>query len=39
MIKTLREGEKANIPEVKSIEYYKDFLSKKRSLLGELFKK
>ncbi|HEX9972529.1 MAG TPA: tetratricopeptide repeat protein [bacterium] len=39
MIKTLREGEKAPIPEVKPIEYYKDFSIKKRSLLSELFNK
>jgi tetratricopeptide (TPR) repeat protein len=39
MIKTLREGEKANIPEIKPIEYYRDYSIKNKSLLGELFKK
>ena len=39
MIKTLREGEKAPIPEVKPIEYYRDYSIKKKSLLRDLFGK
>ena len=39
MVKSLREGESAYIPEIKPIEYYKDFSMKKKSLIGDLFKK
>jgi len=39
MVKSLREGEHAYIPEVKPIEYYKDYSIKKKSLLSDLFRK
>lgn len=39
MVKSLREGERANIPQAKPIEYYKDFSMKKKSLIGDLFKR
>lgn len=38
IVKSLKEGEKLSVPKVKSIEYYKDYSLKKKSLLNSLFK-
>lgn len=39
MVQLMKEGVSAYIPEVKEIEYYKDFSIKKKSLLRDLFGK